>query len=281
MAQFIKKPIEVKAISFEEFVQYGLNAEGANIVNGEPWHFSYEGHPITQENATVYLIPTKEGTMRFTPSDVLITGIQGEIYPCKKDIFEATYEPVAKQSELTFEEAEKLMDQGLCVTLPEWEGFWFKKTKTGEILVLTRDGVILDTPWEGSKQRNDWRVVEPTEDQTKILDDYWNKENPQINEEGLFTFGSAINALKQGLLVSRKGWNGKGMFIVKQIPSVIGVDIIPRMQSLPESVKKVFVEREQPISYESQMLIIKSDGSADSWVPSSSDCFAEDWIIVN
>ncbi|MFH6944649.1 DUF2829 domain-containing protein [Flavobacterium sp. FlaQc-50] len=99
-------------------------------------------------------------------------------------------------------------------------------------------------------------------------------------EEGLFTFGAAINALKQGSLVSRKGWNGKGMFIVKQIPGVIGVDIIPRMASLPDSVKAVFVERNQPISYESQMLIIKADGSADSWVPSSSDCFAEDWIIV-
>lgn len=94
-------------------------------------------------------------------------------------------------------------------------------------------------------------------------------------------FGEAIEALKQGKLVTRNGWNGKGMFIVKQIPSVIGVDIIPRMQSLPQSVKNVFVERDQPISYESQMLIIKSDGSADSWVPSSSDVFAEDWIILD
>lgn len=93
-------------------------------------------------------------------------------------------------------------------------------------------------------------------------------------------FGEAIEALKNGKLVSREGWNGKGMFIVKQIPGVIGVDIIPRMTSLPESVKKVLVQRNQPISYESQMLIIKQDGTADSWVPSSSDCFSEDWIIL-
>ena len=33
--------------------------------------------------------------MRMTPNDMLITGVQGEIYPCKKDIFEATYEDVA------------------------------------------------------------------------------------------------------------------------------------------------------------------------------------------
>lgn len=29
-----------------------------------------------------------------TPDDMLITGIQGEIYPCKKDIFEATYDAI-------------------------------------------------------------------------------------------------------------------------------------------------------------------------------------------
>lgn len=93
-------------------------------------------------------------------------------------------------------------------------------------------------------------------------------------------FGQALEALKKGQLAAREGWNGKGMFIVKQIPAVISVDIIPRMQSLPQSVKDVFVERNQPISYESQMLIINSSGRADSWVPSSSDCFAEDWMIV-
>lgn len=34
------------------------------------------------------------------------------------------------------------------------------------------------------------------------------------------------------------------------------------------------------INYTNQMLIINLDGRADSWVPSSSDCFAEDWEIV-
>jgi hypothetical protein len=35
-----------------------------------------------------------EGTMQMTPNDVLITGVKGEIYPCKIDVFEATYEKV-------------------------------------------------------------------------------------------------------------------------------------------------------------------------------------------
>lgn len=34
------------------------------------------------------------------------------------------------------------------------------------------------------------------------------------------------------------------------------------------------------IDYTSQMLIINPDGRADSWVPSVSDVFAEDWEIL-
>ena len=38
-------------------------------------------------------IQTLEGTMRAQFGDWIIRGIKGEIYPCKPDIFEATYEP--------------------------------------------------------------------------------------------------------------------------------------------------------------------------------------------
>ena len=39
-------------------------------------------------------ISTLEGTMRADPGDWIIRGIKGEFYPCKPDIFEATYEAV-------------------------------------------------------------------------------------------------------------------------------------------------------------------------------------------
>lgn len=39
-------------------------------------------------------IPTLEGTMTGNPGDWLITGVKGERYPCRDDIFRATYEPV-------------------------------------------------------------------------------------------------------------------------------------------------------------------------------------------
>jgi len=39
-------------------------------------------------------INTLEGKMRADPGDWIITGVKGEQYPCKPDIFSATYEPV-------------------------------------------------------------------------------------------------------------------------------------------------------------------------------------------
>ena len=39
-------------------------------------------------------IDTLEGGHRVCPGDWIITGVKGELYPCKPDIFEATYEPV-------------------------------------------------------------------------------------------------------------------------------------------------------------------------------------------
>lgn len=37
-------------------------------------------------------VPTLEGSMRADYNDMMICGVKGELYPCKPDIFEATYE---------------------------------------------------------------------------------------------------------------------------------------------------------------------------------------------
>lgn len=89
--RYRKKPVEIEAITFEEFVEYG-RTHGGNIVDGMPWNFEYNGFAVTHETDTCYLIPTLEGIVNFTPDDMLITGVNGEIYPCKKEIFEKTYE---------------------------------------------------------------------------------------------------------------------------------------------------------------------------------------------
>lgn len=92
MARYRKKPVTIDAITFDELVAHGI-ASGGNVVNGMPWSFSYAGHPITHENDDCYLIPTLEGTHQMRRGDMLITGVKGEIYPCKGDIFALTYEP--------------------------------------------------------------------------------------------------------------------------------------------------------------------------------------------
>ena len=46
--------------------------------------------PVTKQEDIV----TLEGVMRADIGDYIITGVNGERYPCKPDIFAATYEPV-------------------------------------------------------------------------------------------------------------------------------------------------------------------------------------------
>ena len=99
---------------------------------------------------------------------------------------------------------------------------------------------------------------------------------------GEMDFGKAIEALKSGLAVRREGWNGKGMFVVKQVPSHVGADIIPNMQSLPQAVKDILMNRENPcINYNNQLLLVQKSGVAASWTASSSDVLADDWEIAN
>lgn len=45
-------------------------------------------------DAPGYRITTLEGVMLARPGDYIIRGVKGELYPCKPDIFEATYEAV-------------------------------------------------------------------------------------------------------------------------------------------------------------------------------------------
>ena len=97
MTKYRKKPVVITAITFAELVAHGIaqcKADGreSGIINGMPWAFEYNGQPITHESDTCYIIPTLEGAMKMGSDDMLITGVAGEVYPCKREIFEATYD---------------------------------------------------------------------------------------------------------------------------------------------------------------------------------------------
>lgn len=85
MAKFRKKPIVIDA---EQFLP-GINKIPSGVVSdglGDP-----RKNPIFS-----WVIKTLEGDMQVSNGDWIITGIQGEKYPCKQDIFKATYEEVEK-----------------------------------------------------------------------------------------------------------------------------------------------------------------------------------------
>ena len=73
MAKYRKKPIEIEAIQW--------------------WPEDYHPDVKYDKNAMPYL-ETLEGPFKLTPGDWIITGIKGEKYPCKPDIFQETYEEI-------------------------------------------------------------------------------------------------------------------------------------------------------------------------------------------
>lgn len=112
------------------------------------------------------------------PSDVFGGDIR-EIEVCQEE-FPVDEMPLA--SGMTFEDAEKLMDIGELIALPEWGGFWLKSVKTGETIVLTKEGEIINTPQEEYKERNDWVTVEATPEQQKLLEEYWASLEVSVDE---------------------------------------------------------------------------------------------------
>jgi hypothetical protein len=87
MAHFRKRPVVIEAIrldkiSTERVVEFLGGESKRNI--------SFAIDP----RAGTVKIHTLEGVLTAQPGDWIIRGVAGELYPCKPDIFAATYEPV-------------------------------------------------------------------------------------------------------------------------------------------------------------------------------------------
>jgi hypothetical protein len=80
MPKFRKKPVVIEAWQWTEKMDCGL----------EPW----PPVPAKRINDSPPFIETLEGRMTISIGDWVIKGVKGEFYPCKPDIFAATYEPV-------------------------------------------------------------------------------------------------------------------------------------------------------------------------------------------
>lgn len=103
MAKYRKRPVVVEAFqvpmsfgdqltrearkqAFEAFCDWARSAGFKSAF----WESQGDGSVV---------IPTLEGTITAQPGDWIIRGVAGEFYPCKPDIFAATYEPVTEQGE--------------------------------------------------------------------------------------------------------------------------------------------------------------------------------------
>ena len=86
MPKFRKKPVEIEA--------FQVPARGAEPSQEFLDFIEKSDREITSGRDEGLEIETLEGVMYAAPGDWIIRGIQGEYYPCKPDIFAATYEEV-------------------------------------------------------------------------------------------------------------------------------------------------------------------------------------------
>lgn len=99
--------------------------------------------------------------------------------------------------------------------------------------------------------------------------------------------GKAVEAIHEGKMARRKEWN-PDFFIFKQVPSEVKKDIVPKMQSLPQSVKDAFERRfndpnEQidAIYYSNQVALVQQSNLITAYTPTVIDLLANDWEIFD
>lgn len=92
MPRFRKKPVVIEALQlrWDNWSDMCDFADVGFMKDGQPEGFNPDG----DSNIIGLYIPTSEGVMEARQNDWIIRGVKGELYPCKPDIFEATYEPV-------------------------------------------------------------------------------------------------------------------------------------------------------------------------------------------
>lgn len=83
--KYRKKPVVVEAVQYRGHNSFPL----VKKIMGDDFE-KVLFRPFSEK----LIIPTLEGDIEVSIGDYIIKGVQGEFYPCKPDIFEATYEEV-------------------------------------------------------------------------------------------------------------------------------------------------------------------------------------------
>lgn len=154
--------------------------------------------------------------------------------------------------------------------------FILKNPKFSELDAFKRD--MMRKQLEGM---NNYREVlrERMKMESITHDDLVNYRHPYQN----LSFGEALQALEAGKCIRRESWVGD-KFVTKQIDSDINAEIVPKMQSLPDSAKELINKtHREDIHYRNQCLMIVQDTEtsvATNYVPDWNDMFAKDWMVL-
>lgn len=101
--RFQKRPVVIEAVYLDPSIfppadlssSIDPNTRSHAVIAGWMLGNGFRDFKVTGDRAPFGLsIRTLEGVMQADPGDWIIRGVQGEFYPCKPDIFEATYEAV-------------------------------------------------------------------------------------------------------------------------------------------------------------------------------------------
>ena len=111
------------------------------------------------------------------------------------------------------------------------------------------------------------------------------------------SFGEALELAKQGKMVQREGWNGKGMFIFMRPADELHVDmVIDKVKSLPDSVKEYFkqdvmsnsgeriypADEDDKVKFTAYLCLKAADGTiVNGWLASQTDMLANDWVEIS
>lgn len=91
MPMFRKKPVVIEAMQYLGPSGMLLNVDQAVVF--DDWIAANQGDRKCRYSGERFIIPTLEGDHEARPGDWIIRGIKGELYPCRSDIFDATYDP--------------------------------------------------------------------------------------------------------------------------------------------------------------------------------------------
>jgi len=303
--KFTKKPVSIEARQFTN------NNEPGNVQMNELVAWIGGG---AYHNGTDIFIPTLEGEMRAVHGDWIIRGVKGEFYPCKPDIFEATYHPgdaAAPQTcPATTEPTEdQVRNHPLCLELRDLkDGAYTERNRVvaafarmaqehgWPVAILKTDIDGWDPEWRNCIfigtpfGQVSWHFHDKERDlfpntmagPGAIWDGHTTDEKYRRLGELVGTFsiprgiGWAVNRMRAGEKVRRAGWNGKGMYLWLLPETKVPADWCkePHLRALAENNP----DGSKTMHCLPSIRMKTADGKVlTGWLASQTDLLANDW----